>query len=166
MKSASGHGAQAIDAIQHQCHKRDPSSKDIVSEIGHSVKEPVHVCPCHTSTFRVEDGERLSGPAPRGLCRFRVTKVGDASVEIAEVEEDVLICPTLICAISFSRSDIDDRHEVRVRVGDGQFLLSGVNVSQSGTLPAVSSCRRSRGSSWIRCSGTAGCRLGPPPRGG
>jgi Rieske Fe-S protein len=63
--------------------------QEIVNEIGRPVTEPVYVCPCHNSTFKV-DGERLSGPAPRGLYRFRVTGVA-AAVEIAEVEEDVLI---------------------------------------------------------------------------
>ena len=55
------------------------------------MNEPVYVCPCHNSTFKVDDGERLAGPAPRGLYRFRVTGVSAAAVEIGEVEEDVLI---------------------------------------------------------------------------
>ena len=37
------------------------------------------------------EGERLGGPAPRGLYRFRVTAVTDAAVEVGEVEEDVLL---------------------------------------------------------------------------
>jgi nitrite reductase/ring-hydroxylating ferredoxin subunit len=64
---------------------------ELVAEIGHPVAEPVYVCPCHNSTFTVETGERLAGPAPRGLYRFRVTKVTDAAVEIGEVEEDLLL---------------------------------------------------------------------------
>jgi len=64
--------------------------QEIVSEIGHPVTEPVYVCPCHNSTFKV-DGDRLAGPAPRGLYRFRVTGVTAAAVEVGEVEEDVLI---------------------------------------------------------------------------
>jgi Rieske Fe-S protein len=64
--------------------------QDVVSEIGRPVSEPVYLCPCHNSAFKV-DGERLSGPAPRGLYRFRVTGVSAAAVEIAEVEEDVLV---------------------------------------------------------------------------
>jgi Rieske Fe-S protein len=64
--------------------------QEVVSEIGRPVREPVYLCPCHNSTFNV-DGDRLSGPAPRGLYRFRVTNVSAAAVEIAEVEEDVLI---------------------------------------------------------------------------
>jgi Rieske Fe-S protein len=64
---------------------------ELVTEIGHPVMEPVYVCPCHNSTFTVEAGERLAGPAPRGLYRFRVTRVSDAAVEIGEVEEDVLL---------------------------------------------------------------------------
>jgi Rieske Fe-S protein len=71
----------------------DPSTlpAEVVQEIGHPVKEPVYLCPCHNSTFKVEDGERLGGPAPRGLYRFRVTAVSATAVEIGEVEEDVLI---------------------------------------------------------------------------
>ncbi len=71
----------------------DPSSlpPEVVEEIGHAVKSPVYLCPCHNSTFKIEDGERLAGPAPRGLYRFRVTAVGATAVEIGEVEEDVLI---------------------------------------------------------------------------
>jgi Rieske Fe-S protein len=64
---------------------------EVVDEIGHAIREPVYLCPCHNSTFKAADGERLAGPAPRGLYRFRVTRVSGAVVEIAEVEEDVLI---------------------------------------------------------------------------
>jgi Rieske Fe-S protein len=64
---------------------------EIVTEIGHPIAEPVYVCPCHNSTFAVATGERLAGPAPRGLYRFRVTSVTDAAVEIGEVEEDLLL---------------------------------------------------------------------------
>lgn len=71
----------------------DPSRlpPEVKEEIGHAVDHSVYVCPCHNSTFKAEDGERLAGPAPRGLYRFRVTKGSDAAIEIAEVEEDVLI---------------------------------------------------------------------------
>ena len=68
--------------------KRIP--QEVITEIGRPVSEPVYVCPCHNSSFKV-DGDRLSGPAPRGLYRFRITAVNAAAVEIAEVEEDVLI---------------------------------------------------------------------------
>jgi Rieske Fe-S protein len=64
---------------------------ELVTEIGHPVTEPVYVCPCHNSTFSAETGERLAGPAPRGLYRFRVTRVSDAAVEIGEIEEDLLL---------------------------------------------------------------------------
>jgi Rieske Fe-S protein len=64
---------------------------EVTAEIGHAVKDPVYVCPCHNSTFKMDDGERLAGPAPRGLYRFKVTAVTEAAVEIGEVEEDVLI---------------------------------------------------------------------------
>ena len=64
--------------------------QDVLGEIGSPVSEPVYLCPCHNSTFKV-DGARLSGPAPRGLYQFRVTGVSASAIEIAEVEEDVLI---------------------------------------------------------------------------
>ena len=64
---------------------------EVKEEIGHAVDHAVYVCPCHNSTFKAEDGERLAGPAPRGLYRFKITNVTSAAVEIAEVEEDALI---------------------------------------------------------------------------
>jgi Rieske Fe-S protein len=64
---------------------------ELLAEIGHPVTEPVYVCPCHNSTFAAETGERLAGPAPRGLYRFRVRSVSAAAVEIGEVEEDLLL---------------------------------------------------------------------------
>jgi Rieske Fe-S protein len=71
----------------------DPESlpPEVLYEIGHPVNESVYVCPCHNGTFSVWNGERLAGPAPRGLYRFRVTNVTETTVEIGEVEEDVLI---------------------------------------------------------------------------
>lgn len=65
--------------------------QDVKDEIGHPVANAVYICPCHNSTFKAEDGERIAGPAPRGLYRFNITGASDAAVEIAEVEEDVLI---------------------------------------------------------------------------
>jgi Rieske Fe-S protein len=72
---------------------RDPATlpAEVLQEIGKPPKDPVYLCPCHNSTFSAHDGERLAGPAPRGLYQFRVTKVSDATVEIGEVEEDLLI---------------------------------------------------------------------------
>jgi Rieske Fe-S protein len=72
---------------------RDPKTlpAEVLQDIGKPLADPVYLCPCHNSTFRADDGERLAGPAPRGLYRFRVTNVSGTSVEIGEVEEDVLI---------------------------------------------------------------------------
>jgi len=48
---------------------------------------PLVVCPCHFSVFDpVADGARLSGPAQRGLYRFRL-KVGQSQVEVLGIEE-------------------------------------------------------------------------------
>jgi Rieske Fe-S protein len=72
---------------------RDPKSlpAEVLQEIGKPVEDPVYLCPCHNSTFRASDGERLAGPAPRGLYRFRVTNVTGTVVTIGEVEEDALL---------------------------------------------------------------------------
>jgi Rieske Fe-S protein len=72
---------------------RDPGTlpPEVVQEMGKAPGSPVYICPCHNSTFSVESGERLAGPAPRGLYRFRVTSVSDSAIEIGEVEEDLLI---------------------------------------------------------------------------
>ncbi|MGE0406137.1 MAG: Rieske (2Fe-2S) protein [Candidatus Korobacteraceae bacterium] len=71
----------------------DPKTlpQEVKDEIGEEIADSVYVCPCHNSTFKAETGERLAGPAPRGLYLFRVTGVSETFVEIAEVEEDVLI---------------------------------------------------------------------------
>ena len=100
VRTAAGERPEQFSAVCVRCphelcdvdYVDDPKRlpTEIVNEIGRPVTEPVYVCPCHNSTFKV-DGERLSGPAPRGLYRFRVTGVSAAAVEIAEVEEDVLI---------------------------------------------------------------------------
>jgi Rieske Fe-S protein len=51
---------------------------------------PVFLCACHSSIFDAADeGAWISGPAPRGLYRFRARVDGDA-VAIEEVEEDAL----------------------------------------------------------------------------
>ena len=104
VRIAAGPGSHAPDRFRAICVRcpheycdvdflADPRGlpPEVVAEIGHDVKTPVYVCPCHNSTFTLEDGERLAGPAPRGLYRFRVTNVTDAAVEIGEVEEDMLI---------------------------------------------------------------------------
>jgi Rieske Fe-S protein len=51
---------------------------------------PMFECGCHASVFdALEDGARIAGPTPRGLYRFKAA-VGDAGVEITEVEESAL----------------------------------------------------------------------------
>ena len=99
--AAGGDGLDRFRAVCVRCPHEgcdvdfiaDPTKlpPEVVAEVGRAVTEPVYMCPCHNSTFNVVDGERLAGPAPRGLYRFRVTGVSETAVEIAEVEEDVLI---------------------------------------------------------------------------
>lgn len=94
-------GADQLSAVCVRCphelcdvdYISDPGRipQEVIDAVGHPLKDPVYICPCHNSTFKTEDGERLAGPAPRGLYRFRVTNVTPTAIEIAEVEEDVLI---------------------------------------------------------------------------
>jgi Rieske Fe-S protein len=72
---------------------RDPKTlpTEVLQDIGKPLQDPIYLCPCHNSTFRASDGERLAGPAPRGLYRFRVTGVSGTAVTIGEVEEDALL---------------------------------------------------------------------------
>ena len=63
---------------------------EVTGAIG-KVTEPLYICPCHNSTFKIDDGSKLFGPAPRGLWRFHVTRVNETAVEIGEVEEDALL---------------------------------------------------------------------------
>ena len=63
---------------------------EVTGAIG-KVTEPLYICPCHNSTFKIDDGSKLFGPAPRGLWRFQVTAVNETAVEIGEVEEDALL---------------------------------------------------------------------------
>ena len=54
------------------------------------VRRPLFVCPCHFSAFDpARNGSRISGPAPRGLYRFRVS-AGKTEVQILEVEAGAL----------------------------------------------------------------------------
>lgn len=100
VRTAAGDHPDHFKAVSVRCpHEHcdvdfvgDPSqlAAEVVREIG-PVTDAVYLCPCHNSTFKAQDGERLGGPAPRGLYRFRVTGVSAAAVEIGEVEEDALI---------------------------------------------------------------------------
>ena len=100
VRTAAGERPEQFSAVCVRCpHEQcdvdyvdDPKRlpQEVTSEIGKPVTEPVYLCPCHNSSFTVA-GDRLSGPAPRGLYRFLVTGVSASAVEIAEVEEDVVI---------------------------------------------------------------------------
>ena len=101
VRTAAGNDPEKFTAVCLKCPHEgcdvdfvpDPNklAPEVKKEIGHPVEHSVYECPCHNSTFLAEDGERVAGPAPRGLYRFRVTKVSDAAIEIGEVEEDVLL---------------------------------------------------------------------------
>ena len=57
---------------------------------GVKVDHPLLVCPCHFSVFDpLADGDRISGPADRGLYRFRL-QIRQSALAIVEVEEEAL----------------------------------------------------------------------------
>ncbi len=57
---------------------------------GVKVVHPLLVCPCHFSVFDpLADGDRISGPADRGLYRFRL-QIRRSALAIVEVEEEAL----------------------------------------------------------------------------
>ena len=99
--SADGNQPERFAAVCVKCPHEGcevdflPDPAKLPPEVTADIKEPlehgVYLCPCHNSTFRADTGARLAGPAPRGLYQFRVTAVTDAAVEVAEVEEDVLL---------------------------------------------------------------------------
>jgi len=62
----------------------DTSSVKSVQEI--PLEHPLVVCPCHSSVFDPKDhGQVISGPAPRGLYRFRFQRK-DEHIEITHIE--------------------------------------------------------------------------------
>ncbi len=58
---------------------------------GGAASPPLFECGCHLSLFdAAADGAKISGETPRGLYRFRITSISQATVEINEVEEVAL----------------------------------------------------------------------------
>jgi Rieske Fe-S protein len=81
--------------ICHVEYQTDTSRVEL--ETGATPEHPLLVCACHFSVFNpVADGARISGPAYRGLYRFKVQVERD-TVRITQVEEEVL---TLLDAVS------------------------------------------------------------------
>jgi Rieske Fe-S protein len=67
----------------------DPAQ--LLAITGRAGHHPVFECGCHASVFDArEDGARIAGEAARGLYRFRIGSVNDATVEITDVEADAL----------------------------------------------------------------------------
>ena len=80
--------------ICHVEYRTDTSRVEL--EAGATPDHPLFVCPCHFSVFDPwSDGARISGPAYRGLYRFKV-QVEQDTVRITQIEEEVL---TLIDAV-------------------------------------------------------------------
>jgi Rieske Fe-S protein len=52
---------------------------------------PLFECGCHSSVFdAAADGARISGETPRGLYRFRISRIDHGLVEITDVEDVAL----------------------------------------------------------------------------
>lgn len=65
-------------------------SKTVRLDSGLVPEHPLIVCPCHFSAFNpLDDGVNISGPAFRGLFRFRVI-TRDDRIHITQVEKKVL----------------------------------------------------------------------------
>ena len=74
--------------ICHVVYRTDTSRVQL--EAGATPEHPLLVCPCHFSVFNpLSDGALISGPAYRGLYRFKV-QVEPDTVKITQVEEGVL----------------------------------------------------------------------------
>lgn len=113
--AADGNQADRFTAVCLKCPHEgcdvdfvaDPTRlpQDVKDDIGQVVKNAVYLCPCHNSAFKAEDGERLAGPAPRGLYRFRVTGVSAAAVEMARLKRT--------CSSSFDISSASCRASLK-----------------------------------------------------
>jgi Rieske Fe-S protein len=67
----------------------DPSRLTAIT--GGTTSHPLFECGCHGSVFdAAKEGERISGETPRGLYRFRITRVTEGVVEFGEIEEAAL----------------------------------------------------------------------------
>jgi Rieske Fe-S protein len=94
-RRAMGDGPPELSALCVTC-THEQCQVDFIAEpaklprTDRVVTRPVFLCACHSSIFDAADeGAWISGPAPRGLYRFRARVDGDV-VAIDEVEEDAL----------------------------------------------------------------------------
>jgi Rieske Fe-S protein len=94
-RRAMGDGPPELSALCVTC-THEQCQVDFIAEpaklprTDRVVTHPVFLCACHSSIFDAADeGAWISGPAPRGLYRFRARVDGDV-VAIDEVEEDAL----------------------------------------------------------------------------
>lgn len=86
--------AVCLTCTHEQCQVDFVEVPGTLPRMDRSIDHPVFFCACHSSVFdAVDDGAWISGPAPRGLYRFRFNVIGDRAIEIAEVEEEALSQP-------------------------------------------------------------------------
>ena len=82
--------ALCVTCTHEQCEVDFIAAPTPLPRTDHVMKHPVFLCACHSSVFdAADDGAPITGPAPRGLYRFRLHIDAD-SVEIDGVEEEAL----------------------------------------------------------------------------
>jgi Rieske Fe-S protein len=84
--------ALCLTCPHEQCKVDFVTDPDHLARItGGTATHPLFECGCHASVFDpLHDGARVSGETPRGLYRFRITRVTEAAVEVGEIEEIAL----------------------------------------------------------------------------
>jgi Rieske Fe-S protein len=84
--------ALCVTCTHEQCEVDFVEQPGTLPRMDRPIDHPVFFCACHSSVFdAVDDGAWISGPASRGLYRFKLNVIGDQTVEIVEVEEEALV---------------------------------------------------------------------------
>jgi Rieske Fe-S protein len=83
--------ALCVTCTHEQCQVDFVTEPAKLPRTDHVMTQPVFLCACHSSVFDAAgEGAWISGPAPRGLYRFR-TRVDGDTVVITEIEEEALL---------------------------------------------------------------------------
>jgi Rieske Fe-S protein len=90
--SSSALSALCVTCPHEQCQVDLVTDEARLSRMSRgTANSPLFECGCHLSIFDAgADGARISGEAPRGLFRFRISGIDQGMVEISEIEEVAL----------------------------------------------------------------------------
>jgi Rieske Fe-S protein len=90
--NSSGLSALSVICPHEQCAVTLVTDPERLAKMsGTTMGRPLFECACHFSKFDAsEEGAWVSGVAYRGLFRFRIGAVSEGTVEINEIEEEVL----------------------------------------------------------------------------